>query len=142
VGTEARRRFIAESRRASRCGSFDLRLIPRASSYYTDSRERFYLRYVFDGDLMGFSGDFSAARWKLVAGLDAEFEIVPSFFFAGPFVNGGRFLDEQERRRSASGVGARASVEYRGTMASVSYAWDASAGPSRGGVYVAAESLF
>jgi len=135
--------FIAESRLRVPLRLFPIfRLIPRASSYYTDSRERFYLRYVFDGDLMGFSGDFSAARWKLVAGLDAEFEIVPSFFFVGPFVNGGRFLDERERGRSASGVGARASIEYRGTMASISYAWDASAGPSSGGVYIAAESLF
>ena len=119
-----------------------LRLLPRASAYYTDSRERFYLRYVFDGELMGFAGDFSAARWRLVAGLDAEFEIVPSFFFAGPFVNAGRFLDEEERKRSATGIGARASLEYRSTMASISYAWDASAGPSKGGVYVSAESVF
>jgi hypothetical protein len=134
---------LAESRLRVPIRLFSIfRLIPRASSYYTDSRERFYMRYVFDGDLMGFAGDFSAARWKLTAGLDAEFEIVPSFLFAGPFVNGGRFLDEDARRRSASGVGLRASIEHRGTMASLSYAWDASAGPSKGGVYIAAESLF
>ncbi|MGV7930667.1 MAG: hypothetical protein AB2L13_17480 [Spirochaetota bacterium] len=135
--------FIAESRFRVPVRLFSIfRLIPRASSYYTDSRERFYMRYVFDGDLMGFAGDYSAARWKLTAGLDAEFEIVPSFFFMGPFVNGGRFLDEDARGRSASGVGMRGSIEHRGTMASLSYAWDASAGPSRGGVYIAAESLF
>jgi len=83
-----------------------------------------------------------ATAHSVTAGLDAEFEIVPSFFFMGPFVNGGRFLDEDARGRSASGVGMRGSIEHRGTMASLSYAWDASAGPSRGGVYIAAESLF
>ncbi len=135
--------FIAESRFRAPIRLLSLfRLIPRASSYYTDSRERFYMRYVFDGDLLGFAGDFSAARWKLVAGLDAEFEIVPSFLYAGPFVNGGRFLDERERRRSATGLGLRAAIEHRGTMASLSYAWNASAGMSSGGVYIAAESLF
>ncbi|HSV98494.1 MAG TPA: hypothetical protein VLM75_16360 [Spirochaetota bacterium] len=135
--------FIAESRFCAPIRLFSIfRLIPRASSYYTDSRERFHMRYVFDGDLPGFAGDFSAARWKLVAGLDAEFEIVPSFLFAGPLVSGGRFLDEEERRRSATGLGLKAAIEHRGTMASVSYAWDASAGPSHGGVYIAAESLF
>ena len=119
-----------------------VRIVPRFDVFYTTSEERFYWRYVFDVNLLGFMGDFSASRWKNVAGLDMEFELSPRLLYAGPFVNGGLYLDEEGRWGSAAGAGIKAMMTYKDIALEAYYAWDLTEQPGRGGFYFFAESRY
>lgn len=119
-----------------------VRIVPRFDVFYTTSEERFYWRYVFDVNLLGFIGDFSASRWKNVAGLDMEFELSPRFLYVGPFVNGGLYLDEEGRWESAAGAGIKAMMTYKDIAVEAYYAWDLTEQPGRGGFYFFAESRY
>ncbi len=119
-----------------------LRFIPRANLYRTSSFERYYWSYVFDKNLLGFLDDFTASRWKNTAGLDVEIELAPRFIYAGPFVNYGYYIDEKDSWRSAVGTGMKGTVTYKDIIVEAYYAWDAAESPSRGGLYIFAESSF
>ena len=119
-----------------------LRFVPRLHGYSTTSQERFHWSYVFDRNLMGFFDDFTASRLKGVAGLDAEFEVSPEIFYAGPFVNSGYFLDERKEGKGKTGTGVKGKLYFRRVVVDIYFAWDASKGPSSSGTYVMAESSF
>lgn len=119
-----------------------LRFIPRLYTRYTSSAERYYWAYVYDIRLLGFFDDYSASKWKNTAGLDIEFELVPRFIYAGPFINTGYFLDEYDEWKQDTGTGAKLSINYKNTYFEIYYAWDISAGPSEGGLSVLAGGRF
>jgi outer membrane protein assembly factor BamA len=119
-----------------------LRIKPALYSYYTTSDERFYWQYVYDKRLLGFFNDYTASKWKSTAGLDFEFEIVPQFFYSGPFINTGYFLDESLDWQSRTGGGLMGVIEFTNSYIGVYFAWDLSKGPSKGGLSILAGGTF
>ncbi len=119
-----------------------LRFIPRLYSRYTTSGQRYYWEYVYDTRLLGFFDNYSASKWKNTAGVDIEFELVPQFIYAGPFINTGYFLDEYEKWKQDTGTGGKLSIKLRNAYIEIYYAWDISAGPSEGGLSMLAGGTF
>jgi len=121
---------------------YRLRLVPALGLYYTSSPDRLHWRYVYDARLLGFFGDYTAARWKNTAGLDVEMEIAPRLFYAGPFVNTGFFLDEEERWDFKTGTGLKAVWMLKNLDLTAYYGWDLEGGPADGGLYLSADGYF
>ncbi len=119
-----------------------LRITPGLYSYYTTMKERYFWQYVYDKRLLGFYGDFTASKWKNTAGLDFEFEFIPQFLYAGPFVNTGYFQDEELKWKSRTGGGMMGTLEFKNSYIGIYFAWDLSKGPSNGGVSVIAGGSF
>jgi outer membrane protein assembly factor BamA len=119
-----------------------LRVSPGIYSYYTTMKERFFWQYVYDKRLLGFYNDYTASKWKNTAGLDFEFEFVPQFFYAGPFVNTGYFQDEMLKWKSRTGGGLMGTLEFKNSYIGIYYAWDLSKGPSKGGISIIAGGSF
>jgi hypothetical protein len=119
-----------------------LRISPGIYSYYTTMDERYFWQYVYDKRLLGFFNDYTASKWKNIAGLDFEFEIVPQFFYAGPFVNTGYFKDEALEWKSKTGGGLMGVFEFKNSYIGIYYAWDLSRGPSEGGLSILAGGSF
>ena len=83
-----------------------------------------------DKRLLGFFDDYTASNWKNTAGLDLEFEIVPQFFYSGPFVNTGYFRNESLEWTSRTGGGIMGVFEFKNSYIGIYFAWDLSKGPS------------
>lgn len=118
------------------------RIIPRAHVRHTTSQKRFFWSYVYDADLLGFFDDFTASRFKNVAGIDFEFELFPELLYAGPFINTGYFENEIREWDWKTGTGCKVRIRYRGLHIQSYYAWDLAKNPSNGGLYIFAESRF
>ncbi len=120
-----------------------LRFMPTAYSYYTSSRERYYRRYIYDQNLLGFGADFSASSFKNVGGLHLELEVSPAFFYLDPFVNSGYFKDEENRWSHDTGAGIKAIFYFRKVYWDVTFAWDVSGTPGETGrIYFMAYANF
>lgn len=119
-----------------------LRIIPKIDSYFTTSSDRFYWSYVYDKNFLGFFNNYTASRSKNIAGFDIDFEISPEFLYAGPFINGGYFLDEEKKWKSGAGTGINCRIYYKKIDVVMYYAWDVTRPPSKGGFYIFAESAF
>ncbi|GEM_PF-1368699 len=119
-----------------------LRLIPRLHSFATSSGERVYRRYVFDRELMGFGEEFTASRWKNIAGLEAEFELSPEFLYLGPFGNAGYYINEHGSWALASAAGIKARLVYRDLSIAACYGFDVTGSITKGSFYLFGESSF
>ena len=122
--------------------STNLRIIPRLYSYYTTSNERYFWQYVYDKRLLGFFNKYTASKWKNTAEMAIEYEIIPQFIYAGPFVNYGYFLNEFDKWTSKAGGGVKSTIELKNAYIEIYYAWDLSKGPSEGGLAVLAGGRF
>ncbi|MFH0976130.1 MAG: hypothetical protein V1874_10150 [Spirochaetota bacterium] len=118
------------------------RVTPLLYSYYTTMDERYFWQYVYDKRLLGFFDDYTASKWKNTAAMDIEYEIIPQFIYAGPFVNTGYFQDETLEWKSRTGGGARCSIEFKHSYIEINYAWDLSKGPGSGGFALLAGGSF
>lgn len=119
-----------------------LRFSPRLNIYYTTSKERYYWQYVYDKNLMGFSDDYTASRFKNILGLESEAEILTGSFYMGPLINYGYFLNEDQKWNSKTGIGLKGRYVYKDTTVQLIYAWDASRSITKGGIYLYIESSF
>jgi hypothetical protein len=117
-------------------------IIPRFNTYYTTSEKRFYWNYVYDKNFLGFFGDFTASQCKNIAGADIDFEVSPEFVYAGPFINGGYFLNEEKVWKRGAGTGANMRIYYKKIELVMYYAWNIMKSPSKGGFYIFAEARF
>ena len=119
-----------------------LKIKPRISAYYTSSDSRYYWSYVFDGNLPGFYGDFTASKTKIIAGTAIEYEIIPEQFYCGPFINAGRYSDEDDKYKSASGAGISVMILFSTFSLKTHYAWDITRTPGDGGFFISLEGSF
>jgi len=118
------------------------RIIPRAHVRYTTSHKRFFWSYVYDAHLLGFFDDYTASRFKNIAGIDFEFELFPELLYTGPFINSGYFENELQEWDMQTGTGLKIRLKYKKLHIQSYYAWDISKNPSKGGLYIFAESRF
>jgi hypothetical protein len=118
------------------------RIIPRAHIRYTTSHKRLFWSYVYDANFLGFFDDYTASRFKNIAGLDFEFELFPELLYVGPFINSGYFENELQEWTWETGTGCKVRITYRGLQIQSYYAWDISNNPADGGLYIFAETRF
>ncbi len=119
-----------------------LRLVPRFLVSYISSDERCLWSYVFDNNMMGIFDDYTASKWKNVAGLDAEYEISRSQVFIGPFINSAYFINEEDEWDKKTGTGIKAIVHYGSLRFKIIYGWDIDESAGEGGIYFIIEGRF
>ncbi|MFC1668777.1 hypothetical protein ACFL20_00170 [Spirochaetota bacterium] len=119
-----------------------LRAIPKFNLFYTTSNKRLFWSYVYDFDLIGFFDDLTATRFKIVFGLDLEFEILNDQLYIGPLINSGYFIDESDKWTFKTGTGIRGLVKISNLMLIISYSWDITGHPENGGVLFMVEGKF
>jgi hypothetical protein len=119
-----------------------MRLAPRFLVSYISSDERCLWSYVFDNNMIGIFNDYTASKWKNVAGLDAEFEISRSFVFIGPLINTAYYLNEEDEWDKKTGTGIKAVLYYGAIRFKIIYGWDIDEGAGKGGIFFIVEGGF
>ncbi len=117
-------------------------LVPRFLIFSLSSDERCLWSYVFDNNMIGIFDDYTASKWKNVAGLDIEYELSRSFISAGPFINSACFINEEDKWDTRTGAGIKVLLLYGSLRLNIIYGWDIDKGPGKGGVYFLIEGGF
>ena len=128
--------------RAFLCPFSRVCILPWATVYVESSSRRFFAQYVFDMDLPGFFDNYTASRFKNIAGTAVEVEAVRGRFYIGPLIAGGIYQDEKEKWRARSGTGGRGRIIAGHLSILGCYAWDTAGRPSDGGFYLSAQGTF
>ncbi len=119
-----------------------VRLVPRFLIFSLSSDERCLWSYVFDNNMIGIFDDYTASKWKNVAGLDIEYELSRSFISVGPFINSACFINEEDKWDTKTGTGIKVLLLYGSLRLNIIYGWDMDKGPGKGGVYFLVEGGF
>lgn len=119
-----------------------LRLLPRFLVSSISSDERCLWSYVFDNNMIGIFDDYTASKWKNVAGLDTELEISRSFVYIGPFINSAYFINEENKWDRKTGTGIMGIVYYGGLRIKIIYGWDMDESAKEGGTSFIIEGKF
>jgi hypothetical protein len=121
----------------SRCA-----LILKNYFFMTTEDERLFSEYVFDNSLPGRMDDYSVSDFKNSAGIEAEFEIYPSLFYAGPVFYYGIYRSEENEYNDASSGGIGFSFELKGADVNGAYIYDTSGGVGDGSFLFSVSGTF
>lgn len=92
--------------------------------FLTTERERLFQEYVFDNNLPGRLNDYTVSSLKNSAGLEAEFELYPSLFYAGPLFYYGVYEAGNDDFKSFSSAGLGVSFYLKGAAFKGAYVYD------------------
>ncbi len=94
--------------------------------FMTTEKERLFQEYVFDHHLPGRMNDYTVSNLKNSAGLEAEFELYPSLFYAGPLFYYGIYENKNNDFKNFLSTGLSVSFELKGAVFKGAYVYDLS----------------
>lgn len=94
--------------------------------FMTTEKESLFQEYVFDHHLPGRMNDYTVSNLKNAAGVEAEFELYPSLFYAWPIFYYGIYENENNDFKNFLSAGIGFSFELKGAAIKAAYVRDLS----------------
>lgn len=99
-------------------------LISKNYFFMTTEKERLFQEYVFDHHLPGRMNDYTVSNLKNSAGVEVEFELYPSLFYAGPLLYYGIYEKGNNDFKNFLSAGIGLSFELKGAVIKGAYVHD------------------
>lgn len=119
-----------------------LALIFKNYFFMTTEKERLFQEYIFDNNLPGRMNDYAFSNLKNSAGFEAEFELYPSLFYAGPLFYYGLYENENSDFKNFLSAGIGFLLELKGAAIKGAYVCDFSQGIKNGGFLFSVSGSF